>query len=134
MKKKLPLHGLRLRLLPPDDATATDLLLLADPSQEQIEKYIQGSHILAALMEGTVVAVCVLSAGGNNNAEIMNLAVGPDHQGRGAGRWLLNKVSEYAANQKLKTLNIATGNSSIGQLYLYQSVGFEITAIEITIL
>ncbi len=130
MKKILPVHDLTVRPLSSEDTLPTDLLLLADPSPEQVEKYIHEAHVLLAFAGENAIAVCVLLPQGSGGGEIKNLAVDPGYQGRGVGRWLLNEVCKYAAIQNVKTLTIATGNSSIGQLYLYQSAGFEITAIE----
>ena len=59
----------------------------------------------------------------------MNIAIKEEVQGRGWGKVLLNFAIEEAKKRKAKDLWIATGNSSIGQLALYQKMGFEMADI-----
>ena len=62
--------------------------------------------------------------------EIKNIAVADDHQGRGHGRRLLAFAIDHVRARGARRLHIGTGNSSIGQLALYQKVGFRIVAID----
>ena len=55
----------------------------------------------------------------------MNLAVAPDFQGRGLGRLLLQHCCRVAREDGCGSIAIATANSSISQLRLYQQEGFE---------
>lgn len=62
-------------------------------------------------------------------AEIMNIAVDPAYQNRGLGKALLRFIIDMARQQSVQRLLIKTGNSGIGQLALYQQVGFNLIGI-----
>ncbi|QRY80721.1 GNAT family N-acetyltransferase [Pseudomonas sp. PDNC002] len=106
------------------------LLLLADPSREQVLSYLPQSRLLAMLDGERAVGVVVVTPGDNGEAEITNLAVDEAWQGRGLGRRLLESAIERARDGGLRRLCIATGNSSLAQLGLYQRLGFRIVGVE----
>lgn len=101
-----------------------NLLLDADPNKELVEKYIDKGRIFV-LKEEKIVAVCVVIDKESEVVEIINLAVEEEFRGRGIGRKIINKVIEVMKQDQKSKIEIGTGNSSIGQLYLYQSCGFE---------
>jgi ribosomal protein S18 acetylase RimI-like enzyme len=51
-------------------------------------------------------------------------------QGRGIGKKLIQFAMDQAREKNAKTIEIGTGNSSVGQLLLYQKCGFRITGID----
>ncbi len=106
-----------------------DLLLLADPSEEAIEGYLATSTLWVARIEGVIAGIIVLQKLDQKLLEIMNLAVGEDYQRRGIGRNLIATALEFAKQEGLHSVKIATGNSSIHQLKLYQSCGFIVDKI-----
>lgn len=106
------------------------LLELADPSREQIESYVYDGYCYIAVKEGERIGVMVLKEVAPQVLEIKNIAINPAMQGKGYGRQLLKKATELALISKNVKVIIATGNSSIGQLALYQKEGFEITQID----
>lgn len=106
-----------------------DLLLNADPSKEQIEKYITSSRVFIAELNGQTIGCFVLFAMGHGSVEIKNIAVHEGHRNKGVGHAMLKGAIEKAGSMGFKRIVIGTGNSSIGQLYLYQKVGFRITAV-----
>lgn len=65
----------------------------------------------------------------NNLSEIKNVAVLPEFQGQGIGEYLIENVIQIARQMNFKTIQIGTANSSVGQLYLYQKLGFDISEI-----
>lgn len=107
-----------------------DLLLLADPSRELVSDYLKNSFCYCAKMDDSIIGIIVLQPRDSETAEIMNLAVHPHMQGKGIGQALIKQGIEAARNKGYKTLEIGTGNSSIGQLALYQKAGFRITEID----
>jgi ribosomal protein S18 acetylase RimI-like enzyme len=116
--------------LSPGQEPPRDLLLLADPSQEQLEQYVHaGQCYLAQLGERTVGAL-VLLEDSREVMEIKNIAVAEAWQGQGIGRQLLRHARKIAKDEGYPRLRIATGNSSIGQLALYQQEGFDIIDIQ----
>jgi len=107
-----------------------DLLLLADPSRELVEEYVQRGQCYLAEEDGEVIGVYVLLPTRPQTVEIVNVAVAEAHQGRGIGKQLVKHAIQTAKAQGYKTVEIGTGNSSIGQLALYQKCGFRITGID----
>lgn len=104
-----------------------NLLLLADPSLEMINSYIHTAHVFVATLHNERIGVYVLLPLEDGKAEIKNMAVAEDHQGKGIGTLLLEDATRRAKEMGFTTLIIGTGNSSIAQLYLYQRSGFEMT-------
>ncbi|WP_178119468.1 N-acetyltransferase [Pseudomonas sp. SCB32] len=121
--------SLTLRELDVDQAP-WPLLLLADPSREQVQCYLRESCLLALLAGGRTLGVVVITPRSEGAAEITNLAVDEAWQGRGLGRRLLESAIARARVDGLQRLLIATGNSSLAQLGLYQRAGFRIVGIE----
>lgn len=105
------------------------LLLLADPSKEMVEKYIQKSKIYEVLDQNLLVGVLVLMENSSEEVEIKNIAVDPAFQGQGIGKNLIH----YGINESKKLgyskISICTGNSSTHQLALYKNCGFQISTV-----
>lgn len=116
-------------ILDKDDQIPYELLLLADPSKDLIDEYIQMSDVFAAVQNDAIIGIAVLFPLTAELVEIKNVAVKPEFQGQGIGSCLINKVVEVATLNGYKSICIGTANSSVGQLYLYQKLGFEITDI-----
>ncbi|MET6995908.1 GNAT family N-acetyltransferase [Chitinophaga defluvii] len=119
---------LQMRLLEKGGAVPYELLLLADPSRELIDSYIFDSTCYIAYLDQTAVGVYVLQEQAHI-AEIKNIAVPEQYQGKGIGKYLLHHACRMAKEKGWSRIRIGTGNSSVGQLYLYQQQGFEMTAI-----
>ena len=105
------------------------LLLLADPSEEHVMNYALKGKCYVAVEAGEVVGVYVLLQKDEHNAEIMNVAVAEPKQGKGLGKKLILHALEVAKSLGVKQVEIGTGNSSIGQLALYEKCGFQKTGI-----
>ncbi|MBS1600568.1 MAG: GNAT family N-acetyltransferase [Bacteroidetes bacterium] len=129
MSKKI-LHGIFIKRLEATDAVPYELLLDADPSMAAIEKYLDFSDIHIALFEGKTIGVFVLLTLNAATLEIKNIAVDERFQGYGIGTFLLASATQIAIDKGFKTIVIGTSNASVGQLYLYQKSGFEITSIK----
>ncbi|MDW3646808.1 MAG: GNAT family N-acetyltransferase [Bacteroidia bacterium] len=106
-----------------------DLLRLADPDQAVLESYLIDSKLFVLEEAAKILGVLVLKELKDDELEIMNIAIEEKQQGKGWGKVLLNFGIEEAKKRKAKSLWIATGNSSIGQLALYQKMGFEMAEI-----
>lgn len=119
-----------IRSLREGEALPIALLLLADPSEEMLGKYLEGSEILVAESGETVLGVCVIYPEDELTAEIKNIAVSEEHQGKGIGRSLLNEASLTARARGFKNLVIGTGDTGYRQIGLYQSAGFEISDLK----
>lgn len=106
-----------------------ELLLLADPSQEQIDSYVHRSWCYAIKNEAEFLGVIAINPKETEIAEIENVAVKEAFQNQGIGKLLLQFAIEKTRSKGFKYLQIATGNSSIAQLVLYQKLGFEIVSV-----
>lgn len=101
-----------------------DLLLLADPSRDAIDKYINQCEVFVAKINSTTCGVCALLQRDGNHYEIMNISVAPEYQGRGIGAQLNQHVKNELCQRGEIRLSIGTGNTSRHQLRLYQRQGF----------
>ncbi|MGE7183447.1 GNAT family N-acetyltransferase [Peribacillus sp. NPDC006672] len=121
---------MKIRELLADESPPMHLLLLADPSRELVKAYLESGTCFVAEMDKRIIGVYVLLQKGPELIEIMNIAVDERHHGRGIGRQLIGHAISYAREQGYKMMEIGTGNSSIGQLALYQKCGFRMIGID----
>jgi ribosomal protein S18 acetylase RimI-like enzyme len=106
-----------------------NLLLEADPSEKEIRKYIKTSDIYIAELNNAATAVMVLTPDSINSMELKNLAVHPSVRGKGIAKKLIAYAEKVCAAEKMDTLVVGTGNSSLNQLGLYQRCGFRMKEI-----
>ncbi len=118
------MEGLQIELVENGREMPMDLLLLADPSAEMISEYIHDCRVFIASLNGAMVACYALLPIDEILMEIKNIAVAERYQGKGIGALLIKDAIETAKNLGYKKIRIGTGNSSIGQLQLYQKLGF----------
>lgn len=119
-----------IRKLGMDEQPPFHLLLLADPSENLVREYISRGHCFVAEMNKDIVGVYVLLRTRPETIEIVNIAVEENHQGKGLGRQLLKHAIQNGKLLGAKTIEVGTGNSSVGQLALYQKCGFRITGVD----
>lgn len=119
-----------IRLLNKDEKPPMDLLLLADPSQNMVEEYLKRGECFILEEDSQVYGVYVLLPTRPETVELVNVAVVEKHQGRGIGKLLIMNAIQTAKGKGYKTIEIGTGNSSIGQLAIYQKYGFRITGVD----
>ncbi|GMR65343.1 MULTISPECIES: GNAT family N-acetyltransferase [Bacillus] len=112
------------------EAIPKPLLLLADPSDQQIDTYVQRGLTYVAKQEESVIGVFVLLETRPKTMEIMNIAVVEHMQGKGIGKKLLEHAVETAKEHGMLQLEVGTGNSSVSQLAFYQKCGFRIFSID----
>lgn len=107
-----------------------DLLELADPSRIQVESYLKTGTCYIAKFESEIIGVIVLNRVDPTTIEIKNIAVRESEQGKGYGKALLKYSEQVSRESGYKKMVIGTGNSSIGQLALYQKEGFKFARIK----
>ncbi|WP_215147787.1 GNAT family N-acetyltransferase [Exiguobacterium sp. s91] len=108
-----------------------ELLLAADPSQKLVESYVKRGHCFIAESNDQWIGVYVLLPTRPQTIEIVNISVDESHQGQGIGKDLLRHAISTAKTLGYTTIEIGTGNSSIGQLALYQKCGFRIVEVDL---
>jgi ribosomal protein S18 acetylase RimI-like enzyme len=106
-----------------------ELVLLADPSRSVVEGYLSNSVVLLCFDGDEILGVVVVTPLSHSSWEIKNLAVSPCHQGKGIGRALIRAALVFCRGQGCSEMWIGTGNSSLGQLALYQKMGFRMVEI-----
>ena len=106
------------------------LLLLADPSPDIINSYIHRGSCFVAELDGQAVGVYVMIDTRPQTVELVNIAVAEEQQGRGIGKQLVNHAIETARSLGYKIMELGTGNSSFGQLALYQKCGFRMIGVD----
>ena len=120
-----------IRRLADGENAPMELLLNADPSLEIVNAYLQkGTTVIAVDDKGKHAGVYVLVETTPKTVEIMNISVAEERQGQGIGRRLIHHAISHARERGYEILRIGTGNSSIGQLALYQKCGFRIVGID----
>ncbi|MFJ8063531.1 GNAT family N-acetyltransferase [Psychrobacillus sp. NPDC096426] len=112
------------------EAYPMDLLLLADPSESLVKQYVARGECYIAVINEETVGVYVLLPTRPDTVELVNIAVAEQCHGQGIGKTLVLDAIQKAKQHGYKIIEIGTGNSSIGQLALYQKCGFRITGVD----
>ncbi|AIQ25905.1 GNAT family N-acetyltransferase [Paenibacillus sp. FSL H7-0737] len=119
-----------IRKLNAEEQPPLHLLLLADPSLSLVEAYLKRGQCFVAEVENCIIGVYVLLQTRPETVELVNIAVDESQQSKGIGKQLVYHAIQNARLLGAKTIEVGTGNSSIGQLALYQKCGFRITGID----
>lgn len=97
-----------------------ELLLLADPEEQAVNRYLMDGEMYVLRVDGRDVAEAVVRMEEGGECELMNLATDEALQGRGYGsslvRWLKELYSE-------KTDSMLVGTSEDGRAF-YRRLGF----------
>jgi len=104
------------------DTIPNDLLLLSDPSEEVIAEYIHLSTKFIAKQNTKIVGALLLLKTRPKTMEIMNISVYEEYQNKGIGKQLINEAIEFAKENKIKTLEIGTGNPGLIHWKLVQAI------------
>ena len=108
-----------------------DLLLLADESPEQVAGYMHDGDLFVVDDGSDADAGLVLVLyGEDGSAELKAVAVRPDWQGQGVGRRMVHLVLDRLRAAGVRRVTVATGNSGLAPLALYQKSGFRLWKIE----
>ena len=99
-----------------------DLLLLADESEEMIDKYLEHGDMFA-LFDDELKTICVVAEIDKDTCELKNIATYKQHQGKGYARALIKFITDYYKGN-YKTMLVGTGETPT-ILSFYKSCGFE---------
>ena len=86
-------HSILIRELQKTDAIPYELLLMADPSKRNIDKYILNSIIYVADHNERTIGCYVLTTPDEETFEIKNIVIEEKYQGMGFGTVLLRTPS-----------------------------------------
>lgn len=101
-----------------------DLLLLADESEDMIDRYLESGDMFA-IFDDDVKTICVVAAIDKETCELKNIATYEKYQGRGYGKALIKYISDFYKND-YKTMLVGTGDTP-AILSFYENCGFEIS-------
>lgn len=119
-----------IRKLRPEEPAPMTLLLLADPSQQHIEDYMQRGQCFIAEKEKDIVGVYVLLPTRPGTIELVNVAVSEKLQGVGIGKQLVQHAIQTSRIAGFQTIEVGTGSTGVVQLALYQKCGFRMVGID----
>lgn len=107
------------------------LLLLADESEDKVMEYLDDGDVwYLADDSADPLGVIVTFRLHDDAIEIKNIAVSPNHQGKGLGKLLLNRAVSVHKQRGITHFVVGTANSSINNLAFYQKLGFRICDIK----
>ena len=101
-----------------------DLLLLADESEDMINRYLESGDMFA-LFDNDVKTVCVVAAIDKEACELKNIATYEEYQGSGYGKALIKYISDFYKND-YKSMLVGTGDIP-AILSFYENCGFAIS-------
>ncbi len=121
---------MNMRLLGTEESLPMKLLLEADPSEELVRSYCVKSRVYVAEIDDAIIGVLVLLSLDRTDVEIKNIAIAESSRGNGYGKALVSYALSEAERLGFRKVVIGTGNSSLGQLALYQKCGFRMVSID----
>lgn len=97
-----------------------DLLLLADEQEDMIDKYLERGEMFVLEDDG-VKAECVITKESDGVYELKNIAVLPDAQRKGYGKYLIEYLVKHFSD--CNVLYVGTGDCP-STLSFYHNCGF----------
>ncbi len=96
-----------------------------------LDGYLHAGRILVARCDWQVVGhLQLVDTGHVGEAEIKNMAVRPDHQGRGIGSALIRAAVAAVTADDETMVVVATAAADVGNLRFYQRCGFRMRRVE----
>ena len=96
------------------------LLLLADPSEAMIDKYLEDGELYVLMENGEAVCVAVVGMSDETTCELYNLATAESAQGRGCATRLVNYLLRLY-QPRAKVMRVGTSHTMVG---FYERFGF----------
>jgi ribosomal protein S18 acetylase RimI-like enzyme len=93
------------------------------PMDDDYAEKLRKSDVFVAVDDGEVVGLIVLIAT-ENHLLIENVAIDPEHQGKGIGRSLMALAETYAADRSIPELRLYTNAAMAENLALYPRLGY----------
>jgi ribosomal protein S18 acetylase RimI-like enzyme len=108
------------------------LFELAEDSSAQLDSYLDAGRVLVAVTgTGELVGHLQLVATEEPGvAELTNMAVREDRQGRGAGGRLIDAAVDLLTSEQATLLVVATAAAGVDELRFYQRHGFRVRSVQ----
>ncbi|MFC4802884.1 GNAT family N-acetyltransferase [Neobacillus sp. GCM10023253] len=107
-----------------------DLLLLADESEEIVNKYILEGEMYSIKYKGATAGVMLFTFHLDHVVEIKNMAISEKYQGMGIGKMAIKESFVVYRSRGFNKMIVGTANSSIANLAFYQKAGFRMSEIK----
>lgn len=118
---------MRINIITEDREKYMDILLLADPQEDMIFKYLHQSDLFVLSEEGVIKTVCAVVRLNDRACEIKNIATIEDERGKGYGTHMIHYVCEHYSS-RFQTIFVGTGNSK-NTVGFYEKCGFSVSHI-----
>lgn len=118
---------MRINIITEDREKYMDILLLADPQEDMILKYLHQSDLFVLSEEGVIKTVCAVVRLNDRACEIKNIATIEDERGKGYGTHMIHYVCEHYSS-RFQTIFVGTGNSK-NTVGFYEKCGFSVSHI-----
>jgi ribosomal protein S18 acetylase RimI-like enzyme len=93
------------------------------PMDDDYAEKLREGDVFVAIDDGEVVGLIVLIAA-EDHLLIENVAIDPEHQGKGIGRSLMALAETYASDRRIPELRLYTNAAMTENLVLYPRLGY----------
>jgi ribosomal protein S18 acetylase RimI-like enzyme len=112
-------------------AVLRPLFELAEDSASELDSYLDQGRVLVARLCGEVVGhLQLVGTERPDQAEVKNMAVREDLQGRGIGGTLLRAAHDLLAAEGTHDVRVATAATDVENLRFYQRHGFRMRSVD----
>ncbi|MGR5094726.1 GNAT family N-acetyltransferase [Vibrio maritimus] len=106
-----------------------DILLIADPEEAAINAYRERCIGFAVYMQGALVGALLVEVDAEQrSAELFNIAIYDEFQGKGFGGVLLSETLALLSQKGIDSVELGTGTFGY-QLSFYQKHGFRVDSV-----
>jgi ribosomal protein S18 acetylase RimI-like enzyme len=78
------------------------------------------------------IAICEIEDW-NNTLKVWEFHVDHEHQGRGIGRAMMERVIAHAREENVRVISAETQNTNVPAIRFYRAMGFEIGAVDLSL-
>jgi ribosomal protein S18 acetylase RimI-like enzyme len=102
-----------------------DLMLLADPSEEMVNKYLNSGDSYLAKIGNELIGAFILTAITEKEVELKNIAVYTQHQGQKHGTEMLRYAIRIAKMEAYESIVVKTADVAERQIAFYEKHKFK---------
>lgn len=113
---------MEIRQITEDKDNYLEMLLIADPQENMIRRYLDKSDMFVLEDAGEVLTIGVVEHMKNKRCELKNLVTAQEYRRQGYGTYMVNYLSEYYS-VTCDVMYVGTGNDS-NTLDFYKQCGF----------